>query len=145
MEQHVKRFDELSPAELYALLRLRVEVFMLEQRCLYPELDGLDAAALHVWLSDGAGIAACLRVLDRGVRCEYVTIGRVIAVRRRRGLGTQVMREGIRAAREHFGNGPIYVEAQAYARPFYENLGFRRISEPFDEDGIPHIKMLLDE
>ena len=145
MELHVKRFDELGPAELYAILKLRVDVFMLEQRCLYEELDGCDRDALHVWLSDEDGIAAYLRVLDRGVRSGYVTIGRVIAARRRRGLGTRVMREGIRAARERFGAGPIYIEAQSYARPFYERLGFRQVSGPFDEDGIPHIKMLLDE
>lgn len=144
MELHVKRFDELSAAELYAILKLRVEVFMLEQRCLYPELDGLDRDALHVWLSDADGVAAYLRILDRGVRSDFVTIGRVIAARRRCGLGTAVMREGIRAARERFGGGPVYVEAQTYAQPFYERLGFRRISEPFDEDGIPHVKMLLD-
>lgn len=144
MELHVKRFDELSAAELYAILKLRMEVFMLEQRCLYPELDGLDRDALHVWLSDADSVAAYLRILDRGVRGDYVTIGRVIAVRRRRGLGTAVMREGIRAARERLGADTIYVEAQEYAQPFYERLGFRRISEPFDEDGIPHVKMLLD-
>ena len=143
MELHVKRFDELSAAELYAILRLRMEVFMLEQRCLYPELDGLDRDALHVWLSDDGGVAAYLRILDRGVRGDHVMIGRVIAARRRLGLGTQVMREGIRAARELFGADTIYVEAQEYAQPFYERLGFRRISEPFDEDGIPHVKMLL--
>ena len=144
MELHVKRFDELSAAELYAILKMRVEVFMLEQRCLYPELDGLDRDALHVWLSDADGVAAYLRILDRGVRSDFVTIGRVIAARRRCGLGTAVMREGIRAARERFSGGPVYVEAQTYAQSFYERLGFRRISEPFDEDGIPHVKMLLD-
>ena len=144
MELHVKRFDELSAAELYAILKLRVEVFMLEQRCLYPELDGLDRDALHVWLSDADGVAAYLRILDRGVRSDFVTIGRVIAARRRCGLGTAVMREGIRAARERLGADTIYVEAQTYARPFYERLGFRQVSEPFDEDGIPHVKMLLD-
>lgn len=144
MELHVKRFDELSAAELYAILKLRVEVFMLEQRCLYPELDGLDRDALHVWLSDNDGVAAYLRILGRGMRSEYVTIGRVIAVRRRGGLGTQVMREGIRAARERLGADSIYVEAQTYAQHFYGRLGFRRISEPFDEDGISHVKMLLD-
>ncbi len=144
MKLHVRRFEELSSAELYAILKLRMEVFMLEQRCLYPELDGLDADALHVWLSDEDGIAAYLRILDRGVRSSFVTIGRVIAVRRHSGLGTRVMREGIRAAQEHFGSGAIYVEAQVYARPFYEQLGFRPVSEPFDEDGITHVKMLLD-
>ena len=144
MELRIKRFDELSPAELYAILKLRFDVFILEQRCFYNELDGCDRDALHVWIEDGEGIAAYLRVMERGVRSEYVTIGRVIAVRRREGLGTRVMKEGIRAAREYFGADKIYLEAQDYARAFYEKLGFRPISEPFVEDGIPHVKMLLD-
>lgn len=144
MEVYIKQFDELRPAELYAILKLRPEVFMLEQRCRYPELDGCDAGALHVWLADGSGIAAYLRILDRGVRSAYVTIGRVVSARRGLGLGERVMREGIRAAREILGADAIYLEAQAYAQGFYEKLGFRRISEPFDEDGIPHVQMLLN-
>ena len=144
MKVQVRRFDELSTTELYAILKLRFDIFILEQRCLYPELDDCDQKALHVWLEDGEGIAAYLRVMDRGVRSEYVMIGRVIAARRGCGLGARVMREGIRAAREHFGAEKIYLEAQDYARGFYEKLGFRPISEPFDEDGILHVKMLLD-
>ena len=144
MQVYVKAFEELSPAELYAILRLRVEVFMLEQKCLYPDLDGLDRQALHVWLSEDGELAAYLRVLPRGVRSEDVMIGRVIAVRRGCGLGAQVMREGIRAARERLGADRICLEAQVYAQGFYEKLGFRRVSEPFDEDGIPHVKMLLE-
>ena len=144
MQVYVKAFEELSPAELYAILRLRVEVFMLEQKCLYPDLDGLDRQALHVWLSEDWELAAYLRLLPRGVRSENVMIGRVIAVRRGCGLGARVMREGIRAAREKLGAGRICLEAQVYAQGFYEKLGFRRVSEPFDEDGIPHVKMLLE-
>ena len=144
MQVYVKAFEELSPAELYAILRLRVEVFMLEQKCLYPDLDGLDRQALHVWLSEDGELAAYLRVLPRGVRSEDVMIGRVIAVRRGCGLGAQVMREGIRAAQEKLGADRICLEAQVYAQGFYEKLGFRRVSEPFDEDGIPHVKMLLE-
>ena len=144
MQVYVKAFEELSPAELYAILRLRVEAFMLEQKCLYPDLDGLDRQALHVWLSEDGELAAYLRLLPRGVRSEDVMIGRVIAVRRGCGLGAQVMREGIRAARERLGADRICLEAQVYAQGFYEKLGFRRVSGPFDEDGIPHVKMLLE-
>lgn len=143
MELQVKRFNELTVEELYAILKLRVDVFVVEQRCPYGELDGCDREALHVWLSDERGIAAYLRVLDKGVKSGYVTIGRVIAARRRMGLGTAVLRAGIAAAREIFGAEAVYVEAQTYARGLYEKLGFRQISEEFTEDGIPHIKMLL--
>jgi ElaA protein len=144
MKLFVRRFAELSPEELYAILRLRVDVFVVEQRCPYPELDGLDQGALHVWLADEDGIAAYLRVLDKGIRDERASIGRVIAVRRRMGLGTRILREGIRAAREIFGAEGIYLEAQTYARGLYEKQGFRPVSEEFLEDGIPHIKMVLD-
>ena len=143
MECHIKRFHELTADELYDLLKLRTDVFVVEQKCPYPELDGLDREALHVWLSDEGGIAACLRVMDRGAESEYVSIGRVVAARRRQGLGTKVLREGIRAARDYFGAEHIYLEAQTYARGLYEKQGFRVISEEFLLDGIPHLKMLL--
>ena len=143
MECFVKRFHELTVDELYDLLKLRTDVFVVEQKCPYPELDGLDRGAVHVWLSDGEGVAACLRVLDRGAESRYVSIGRVAAARRRQGLGTRVLREGIRAAREIFGAERIYLEAQTYARGLYEKQGFRVISEEFLLDGIPHVKMLL--
>lgn len=144
MVLRVKMFSELSNRELYDLLRLRVDVFVVEQNCPYPELDGRDPDALHVWLQDETGILAYLRIMDRGVASEYVTIGRVIAVQRRMGLGSRILAEGIRTARERFGAEQIYLEAQVYAKGLYEKQGFRAISEPFPEDGIPHVKMLLD-
>ena len=143
MECFVKRFHELTVDELYDLLKLRTDVFVVEQKCPYPELDGLDRGAVHVWLSDEGGVAACLRVMDRGAESQYVSIGRVVAARRRQGLGTRVLREGIRAAREYFGAEHIYLEAQTYALGLYEKQGFRAISEEFLLDGIPHVKMLL--
>ena len=144
MELLAKSFAELSTRELYDLLRLRVDVFVVEQRCPYPELDGRDQAALHVWLQDETGIQAYLRIMDRGVSSEYVTIGRVIAVKRRQGLGSRILAEGVRLARERFGAEQIYREAQVYAKALYEKQGFRAISDPCPEDGIPHVKMLLD-
>ena len=77
MELRIKRFHELTVDELYAILRLRVSVFVVEQQCAYPEIDGLDRDALHVWLEDEDGIEAYLRVLDRGAESEYCAIGRV--------------------------------------------------------------------
>lgn len=139
----VKRFDELTLEELYEILRLRSAVFVVEQDCAYQDIDGKDPAAVHVWLSDEGGIAAYLRVMDRGVYDEEVAIGRVISLRRRQGLATELMREGVRVARETFGATVISVEAQVYAHGLYEKLGFRQASEEFLEDGIPHIRMLL--
>ncbi len=139
----VKRFDELTLEELYEILRLRSAVFVVEQDCAYQDIDGKDPAAVHVWLSDEGEIAAYLRVMDRGVYDEEVAIGRVISLRRRQGLATELMREGVRVAQETFGATVISVEAQVYARGLYEKLGFRQASEEFLEDGIPHIRMLL--
>ena len=139
-----KRFHELTLDELYRLLRLRVAVFVVEQECPYMELDDRDQAAVHVWLEDAEGIQAYLRVMDRGVESEHVSIGRVIAVKRRSGIGSRILEEGIRVAREVFGAATIYLEAQVYARRFYERQGFRQISDEYIDDGIPHIRMLLD-
>lgn len=144
MELKVKTFAQLSNTELYAILKLRVDVFVVEQACPYPEIDGRDEDSLHVWLEEDGEILAYLRVLDRGVESEYVSIGRVIAARRRQGLGSEIMKAGIRVAQEHFHAEAIYLEGQVYAQGFYENLGFRQISEPYLEDNIPHIKMLRE-
>ena len=139
----VKRFSELTLDELYAILKLRSDVFVVEQNCVYPDLDDRDQAAIHVWLQDEAGIEAYLRVMDRGIESEHVSIGRVISVKRRSGMGSRILAEGIKAAREYFNADHIYLEAQSYARTLYEKQGFRQISEEFLLDGIPHIKMLL--
>ena len=144
MTLHVKRFHELTANELYDILALRVSVFVVEQQCPYPELDGLDKAAIHVWLQDESGIQAYLRVMDRSETREYVSIGRVLSVRRREGLATRLLREGIRLAQTEFHAESVYLEAQVYARSLYEKQGFRQISDEFLEDGIPHVKMLLE-
>ena len=142
MEISVRRFSELSVQELYDILKLRVDVFVVEQNCPYPELDNKDRDALHLCFRENGELVAYLRIMDRGVSSEYVTLGRVISARRRQGLGSALLREGIRQAEERFGAESIYLEAQVYAIPFYEKQGFRVISEEFLEDGIPHMKML---
>ena len=144
MELRVKRFHELTTDELYRILKLRVSVFVVEQNCPYMELDDCDQNAVHVWLEDKDGIQAYLRVMDSGIENESVSIGRVIALKRRQGLGSQVLSEGIRAAKDFFHADTIYLEAQVYAKGLYEKQGFRQISEEFLLDGIPHVRMLLD-
>ena len=144
MELFVKQFDDLTNDELYAILKLRVDVFVVEQNCPYPELDDRDQNAVHVYFKDKNGIQAYLRVMDRDVESEYVSVGRVIAVKRRCGIGTAVLKEGIRIATQKFGADKVYLEAQTYARALYEKVGFRQISEEYLIDGIPHIKMLLE-
>lgn len=143
MKLYIKTFNELTLEELYDILRLRVEVFVVEQNCPYEEVDGLDKDAIHVYYKDDDELIAYLRVLDRGVENEDVAIGRVIAKNRRQGLGTLILKEGIKAAKEIFDADAIYIEAQSYAKKFYENLGFVQTSDEFLLDGIAHIKMRL--
>jgi ElaA protein len=144
MQVIVKKFSELSTEELYSIMELRVAVFVVEQNCPYLEIDGLDRDAVHVWLEEGGRILAYLRVMDRGVESEYVSIGRLLAAERRNGYGTRILSEGIRVAMEYFGADRIYLEAQVYAKGLYEKQGFKAISEEFLLDGIPHVKMMLE-
>lgn len=138
---HVSAFADLTADKLYDLLALRTAVFVVEQNCVYQDLDGKDRAALHVWAEDERGVAAYARVLPAGMQGETVAIGRVVTRDRGCGLGRLVMQRAIREAEERLGADVIRLEAQCYARGFYERLGFAAISEPFMEDGIPHMLM----
>lgn len=145
MKLTVKHFSELTAPELYEIYKLRTAVFVVEQNCPYQEVDEKDKNAYHVWLSQGEDMIAYLRVLGPGVSYNEVSIGRVISALRRQGIGTMILREGIKVAKEKFGTGTIRIEAQTYARKLYENEGFVQTSEEFLEDGIPHIEMLRSE
>lgn len=138
---HKKWFSELTTQELYELLRIRSDVFVVEQDCVYQDLDYDDQPALHLWLTEGDRIVALCRVCPAGTHMEEVSIGRVITTVRGKGYGRQIMLVGIEAAKEHFGAKRMDIEAQEYAKGFYEQVGFRQSSEPFILDGIPHIKM----
>lgn len=142
MELKIKHFSELSAQELFAIYKLRVSVFVVEQNCPYQEVDDADEHAYHVWFEDEDGIEAYLRVVEPGVVFPECAIGRVIAVKRRCGLGTKIVSAGLRAAQERYGAEAVCIEAQTYARKLYEGLGFVQTSEEFLEDGIPHIGML---
>ena len=141
MQLLVKHFTELSAAELYAILRARQDVFVVEQNCPFPEIDGKDLDAYHLWFEENGEILAYARVLDRGVSFETPAVGRVISIRRREGLGSRILSEGIRIAREKYSAEAVMLEAQVYARKLYEKQGFVQVSEEFLEDGIPHIVM----
>ena len=143
MELVVKHFSELSVEELFDIYKLRVSVFVVEQECPYQEVDDADKSAYHVWLRDEDGIEAYARVLPAGVAFPTAAIGRVIAVKRRCGLGTKIVSAAIDTAKDRLGAAKITIEAQVYARTLYEKAGFRQTSEEFLEDGIPHIQMQL--
>lgn len=139
-----KRFEELTLDELYAILKIRVDVFVVEQHCPYPEIDGKDKQAWHVMLVEGIAMMAYLRVLEAGVSFNHVSIGRVLSIKRRSGHGRIILKEGIRIAFEVLKAQEIWIEAQTYAKDFYANEGFKQTSEEFLEDGIPHIRMVLE-
>lgn len=145
MELIIKKFSQLSTEELYEILRLRVAVFVVEQNCPYQDIDEADKEAYHLWLRDENGIAAYLRVMDRGVTLPEVSIGRVIAARRRMGLGSRILKEGIALAERELAAEKIMLEAQVYARSLYEKAGFVQSSGEFLEDGIPHILMIREK
>ena len=145
MERVVKKFKELSLEELYEVLKLRAEVFVVEQNCPYQDLDGVDKEAYHVYLKEDGRIVAYLRVVDKGKRLDEVSIGRVISLKRRCGLGSELMKLGLAVAREKFGATAVKVGAQVQARAFYERCGFQQISEEYLEDGIPHIYMIYEK
>jgi len=144
MELVVKRFEELSLEELYEILKVRAEVFIVEQNCVYQDVDDKDKHSYHVYLKDDTGIKAYLRVIDKGVSFEDVSIGRVLTVNRGCGLGKRIMLEGIKIAKEKMNAERIIIEAQSYAKEFYEKVGFKKVSDDFMMDGILHIKMVLD-
>ncbi|MCI6023560.1 MAG: GNAT family N-acetyltransferase [Oscillospiraceae bacterium] len=137
-----KHFNDLTTKELYEILRLRVDVFVVEQKCSYSEVDGKDLDAWHLWFEDEDGIAGYLRLLAPGVSFKEASIGRVIAKKRRCGIGSKLMQAGIEKMKEIYGDTDIRIEAQVYAREFYEKAGFVKVSEEFLDDGIPHIEML---
>jgi ElaA protein len=136
---HDKPFAALTVSELYAIVTLRERVFIVEQSCAYVDADGADPQCRHLWAEHGAIHAYC-RIVPAGVKFAESSIGRVITAPEARGtgLGKELMRRAIAAC----GPGPIRIGAQAHLQRFYGELGFVRASEPYDEDGIPHVEML---
>lgn len=141
MQSIIKTFDDLTNRELYEILRLRVDVFVVEQACPYPEIDGKDLDAIHIYLENEGQILAYARVYKED---GQIHLGRVIAKERRKGHGSLILKEAIRAAKEKYQAKKIIIEAQTYAKKLYKKVGFVEDSEPFLLDGIEHIKMLLE-
>ena len=144
MELITKHFSQLCTEELFEIYKTRVSVFVVEQKCPYQEVDDADRDAYHLWLRDETGLQAYALVLPAGVNFPEVSIGRVIAVRRRHRLGSRIVKAAVEVARSRLSASSIVVEAQVYARSLYEKVGFRQTSEEFLEDGIAHIQMRLE-
>lgn len=141
MKLHKKTFKELTIDELYELLRVRSEVFVVEQNCVYQDLDYDDQKSIHLWLTEDDKVVALCRVCPAETHMKEISIGRVITTERNKGYGKQIMLCAIEAAKEQFNAKTIDIEAQEYAKGFYEKVGFTQSSESFILDGIPHIKM----
>lgn len=142
---HIKWFNELTTDELYELLRIRSEVFVVEQNCVYQDMDGDDQKSVHLWLTVAEKVVALARVCPAGTHMDEISIGRVITTERSKGYGKQVMIHAIDTAIEYFGATRIDIEAQEYARGFYEGVGFKQSSNTFMLDAIPHIKMTWEK
>jgi len=140
----VKKFDALTTQELYDLLRLRSQVFVVEQDCVYEDIDGKDQKALHVIGTKDGAMIAYARIFKPGDYVNEASIGRVVVKKgqRKLGLGKYIMKEAIHAVRKHFNEKVIRVSAQMYLERFYHELGFNQIGDGYLEDGIPHISMI---
>lgn len=139
-----KHFNELTNSELYALLRLRSEVFVVEQSCVFLDLDNHDQNVFHLLGYRQHDLAAYARLIQPGITYQEISIGRVVTSPkfRRNGVGKALMTTAVEKCGELFGRGPIKIGAQLYLKQFYQNFGFNQISEVYIEDEIPHIKML---
>ncbi|MDU2500883.1 MAG: GNAT family N-acetyltransferase [Finegoldia magna] len=139
MNTIIKPFDKLTTQELFNIYKLRVDVFVVEQQCPYHEIDDIDLESYHIYLQDdNSKILSYCRLYQQN---DTYHIGRVISSTRRKGYGTQIMKTALEFAGQTLHADSIIIEAQTYARKFYEKLGFIQTSEPFDEDGIEHIQM----
>lgn len=143
LEFKIKRFDELSTVELYELLQLRSEVFVVEQNCVYQDIDSKDQKALHVLGYYQGNLAAYSRLFDKGYYFDEASIGRVVVSPKYRDkkFGHDLMKTSIQAISDFYGEDIITISAQEYLQKFYESHGFVKISEMYLEDDIPHIRM----
>lgn len=141
----VKYFNELTPAELYAIIRLRNEVFVVEQQCVYQDADNKDPYCYHVMSFRNGELAAYCRIVRPGLSFNELSIGRVVTSPRARGTGEgkKLMIIAIENCYKLFGKVPIRIGAQLYAKEFYSRLGFKESGATYDEDGIDHIEMVL--
>ncbi|KYP15316.1 GNAT family N-acetyltransferase [Flavihumibacter sp. CACIAM 22H1] len=137
-------FDALTAAELYQLLRLRSEVFVVEQQCIFLDMDNKDQESIHLLGWQGNLLAASTRLVPPGISYPEMSIGRVVSAPQVRGtgIGRQLMEQSIQACYRLWGKAPIRIGAQRYLENFYRSLGFEVQGDTYMEDGIPHVEML---
>lgn len=144
MHIEVKKFQELTLNQLYDILQLRSEVFVVEQDCVYQDLDGRDHKALHVLGSKDGAVVAYTRIFKSGDYFEQASIGRVVvkSSERKYGYGVDIMKASIDAVETYFKETTIHISAQCYLLKFYNSLGFEAVGGEYLEDGIPHVGMV---
>lgn len=142
----LKEFNELTTAELYEILKLRVEVFVVEQNCPYQDLDDKDQSAYHMFLEDNGEVVAVLRILPENVSYREMAIGRLIVKKsyRGKGISRKMMKRAMEFITKDLGKEKIRISGQAYLSDFYQNLGFEKVSEMYLEDGIEHFEFLYE-
>ncbi len=147
MRWQLRAFDALTVRELYGILRMRQDVFIVEQACAYADADGLDPIATHLFAVDGEAFVACARLFAPGLRRREAVIGRVVTAPsvRRSGVGRELMRRALAAIEEQHGGVAVWLGAQKYLERFYASFGFVRDGDDYDEDGIPHLPMRRPE
>ncbi len=144
MELKTKYFNELSTIELYEILKARSQIFVIEQKCIYQDIDDIDYKSIHIFYQQDNKVIAYLRIFPKEENWDIVQMGRVLSIEHGKGLGGKVLKEGIKFIKEKINAKKIYIEAQCYVIGFYKREGFKICSEEFLEDGIPHIKMELE-
>ncbi|MBW6411187.1 GNAT family N-acetyltransferase [Clostridium weizhouense] len=144
MDWKLKKFEELKIKDIYKILEIRNEVFIVEQQCAYQDCDGKDENAHHLYLEDNDKIIAYLRILNKGVSYNEMSIGRVLVHKdyRGKGISKEMMLKAIKFIELNLNEKEIKIQAQAYLVDFYGSLGFKETSKEYLEDNIPHIDML---
>lgn len=144
MEYKIRTFDELSNKELYSILRLRSEIFVVEQNCVYQDLDNKDLDGYHLMAIENGELIGYLRILNKGVSYKEASIGRVVVKKeyRRKKLGLEIINKGIDFIINTMKEKEVRISAQVYAKNLYEKAGFVEVSEEYLEDDIPHVEML---
>jgi ElaA protein len=139
-------FDNLRAGDLYKALKLRQDIFIIEQDCIYPDLDNMDYHSFHLLGYCGGTLAAYLRVVPPGKIFREPSIGRIIVAREYRstGIGSELVKLGIKHTNQLYSDCRIRIEAQAHLREFYQGFGFSKVTDAYEKDGIPHIQMLLN-
>lgn len=144
MELVSKYFDELTTIELYEILKARSKIFVVDQKCVYQDLDNIDYRSLHIFFKEGDNVLAYMRAFEKKTEAGVVQAGRVLTIEHGIGMGGKLLKEGIIQIKEKMNPRQIYIEAQCYATGYYEREGFKICSDEFLEEGIPHVQMILD-